>query len=113
MLIGQPVVFGILELEVGVAELALLGTEIFKVFGAVVNVAQLVLVVYSRAVLATVGGPEGGTWMKITGADQDSPLFFKAKQSKTNSAQKVMLKCQEAYTTDWGYCYDCSRRLRQ
>ncbi len=52
-------VFGILELKVGVAELALLGSEVFKVLGAVVSVAQLVLVVNSWAVLATVGGTGG------------------------------------------------------
>lgn len=56
MLVGQPMVFGTLELKVGVAELALLGSEIFEVLGAVVSVAKLILVVYSWAVLATVGG---------------------------------------------------------
>lgn len=58
MLIGQPVVFGVLELEMRVAELALLGSEVFIVFRAVVVVAQLVLIVHSWAVLATVGGSE-------------------------------------------------------
>lgn len=57
MLVGQPVVLGVLELEVGVAELALLGSEILKVLGAVVGLAELILVVYPGAVLATVGGP--------------------------------------------------------
>lgn len=56
MLVGQPVVFGILELEVGVAELALLGSEVFEVLGAVVRVAKLILVVNPRAVLAAIGG---------------------------------------------------------
>lgn len=59
MLVGQPMVFGILELKVGVAELALLASEIFKVLRAVISVAQLILVVYSWAVLATVGGSVG------------------------------------------------------
>ena len=59
MLIGKPVVFGILELKMRVSELALLGSEILKVFWAVVSVAELILVVYSRAVLATVGGTLG------------------------------------------------------
>lgn len=39
MLVGQPVVFTTLKLEVGVAELALLGSKVFKVLGAVVSVA--------------------------------------------------------------------------
>lgn len=39
MLVGQPVVFSILELEVGVAELALLGSKVFEVLGAVISVA--------------------------------------------------------------------------
>lgn len=56
MLVRQPVVFGILELKVGVSELALLSTEVLEVPGAVVGVAQLILVVYSRAVLTTIGG---------------------------------------------------------
>lgn len=51
-------VSGILELEVGVAELALLGAEVFKVLGAVVSVAELVLVIHPRAVLAAVGRSE-------------------------------------------------------
>lgn len=58
MLVGQPVVLGALELKVGVAQLALLGAEVFKVLGAVVSVAELVLVVHPRAVLAAVGGSE-------------------------------------------------------
>lgn len=58
MLEGQPVVFGVLELEVRVAQLALLGSEVFEVLGTVVGVAELILVVHSWAVLATVGGPE-------------------------------------------------------
>lgn len=53
-------VLGTLELKVGVAQLALLGAEVFKVLGAVVGVAELVLVVYPRAVLAAVGRSEGG-----------------------------------------------------
>lgn len=60
MLVGQPVVFGALELKVRVAELALLSSEIFEVLGAVVGVAQLILVVHSRAVLAAVRRPVGG-----------------------------------------------------
>lgn len=60
VLVGQPVVLGALELEVGVAQLALLGAEVLKVLGAVVGVAELVLVVHPRAVLAAVGRPEGG-----------------------------------------------------
>lgn len=59
MLVGQPVVFGILELEVRVAQLALLSSEVFEVLGTVVGVAELILVVHSWAVLAAVGGPEG------------------------------------------------------
>lgn len=59
MLVGQPVVFGILELEVRVAQLALLGSEVFEVLGAVYRVAELILVIHSWAVLATVGGPVG------------------------------------------------------
>lgn len=51
-------VLGTLELKVGVAQLALLGAEVFKVLGAVVGVAELVLVVQPRAVLAAVGGSE-------------------------------------------------------
>lgn len=54
MLVGQPVVFGILELKVGVSELALLGSEVLKVLGAVVDVAQLILIVHSRTVLTAV-----------------------------------------------------------
>lgn len=51
-------VLGTLEFKVGVAQLALLGAEVFKVLGAVVSVAELVLVVHPRAVLAAVGGSE-------------------------------------------------------
>lgn len=58
ILVGQPVVFGILELKVRVAQLALLGSEVFEVPGTVVGVAELILVVHSWAVLATVGGSE-------------------------------------------------------
>lgn len=54
MLIREPVVFGILEFKVGVAKLALLGSEIFKVLRALVYVAQLVIIVDSRTVLAAV-----------------------------------------------------------
>lgn len=59
MLVGQPVVFGVLELKVGVAELALLGSEVFEVLGAVIRVAKLILIVDPRAVLAAVGGSAG------------------------------------------------------
>ena len=76
MLVGQPVVFGILEFKVGVAELALLGSEIFKVLGAVVCVAELVLVVHSRAVLAPVGGSVGRRWMNIRAARRTTSFFF-------------------------------------
>lgn len=67
MFVGQPVVFPILKLEVGVAELALLGSEVFKVLGAVIGVAELVLEVHSWAVLAAIGGPEenGATTEKL------------------------------------------------
>ena len=66
MFVGQPVVLGALELKVRVAKLALLGSEILKVLGAFVSVAELVFVVDSRAVLTTVGGPSGwGTQKKI------------------------------------------------
>lgn len=67
MLVGQPVVFRVLKLEVGVAELALLGSKVFKVLGAVVGVAELVLEVHSWAVLAAIGGPEenGATTEKL------------------------------------------------
>lgn len=67
MLVGQPVVFGILELEVRVAQLALLGSEVFEVLGTVVGVAELILVVHSWAVLAAVGGSEenGATTEKM------------------------------------------------
>ena len=58
--VGQPVVLGALELKVRVAELTLLGSEVLKVLGAFVGVAELVFVIDSRAVLTTVGGPLGG-----------------------------------------------------
>lgn len=83
MLIGQPVVFGILKLKVGVAELALLGSEVFKMPGAVVCVAELILVVYSRAVLATVGGPGERNNVNIGGADQTVCKSLEAGQKKT------------------------------
>lgn len=63
-------VSGILELKVGVAELALLGAEVFKVLGAVVSVAELVLVVHPRAVLAAVGWSEGEARKITREADQ-------------------------------------------
>lgn len=84
MLIGQPMVFGILELKVGVAELALLGSEILEVLRAVVSVAQLILVVYSWAVLAAVGGPGGRKPLNIRGADQAVSISFESKNRKTN-----------------------------
>lgn len=67
MLVGQPVVFSILKLKVGVAQLALLGSKVFKVLRAVVSVAELVLEVHSWAVLAAIGGPEedGATTEKL------------------------------------------------
>lgn len=72
MLVGQPVVFSILKLEVGVAELALLGSKVFKVLGAVVGVTELVLEVHSWAVLAAIGGPEEN------GATTEKPLKMSA-----------------------------------
>lgn len=75
MLVWQPVVFGVLELKVGVAELALLGSEVFKVFGAVVSVAQLILIVHSWAVLAAVGGPGGRKQMNMR-ADQTVSIYL-------------------------------------
>lgn len=60
MFVGQPMVFGILEFKVGVAELALLSSEILEVLWAVVRVAELILEVHSWAVLAAIGGPAGG-----------------------------------------------------
>lgn len=98
MLVGQPVVFGILKLKVGVAELALLGSVIFEVLGAVVSVAKLILVVYSWAVLATVGGSGERKMDKHQRSWSDSVQFFGAY--KTNIARKVMLKCQETYMKD-------------
>lgn len=77
MLVGQPVVFGILEFKVGVAELALLSSEIFKVPGAVVCIAQLVLVVYAWAVLAAVRWAGATKWMNIRGADQTAKTSYK------------------------------------
>lgn len=79
MLIGLPMVFGILELKVGVAELALLGSEIFEVLGAVVSVAQLILIVYSWAVLATIGGSGGRKRMNIRGDDQTVSMSLKPR----------------------------------
>ena len=54
MLVGQPVVFAVLVLKVGVAELALLGPEVLKVLEAVVSVAELVVKVHARTILASV-----------------------------------------------------------
>lgn len=82
MLIRQPVVFGILELKVGVAILALLGSEIFKVLGAFVCVAQLVLVVDSRTVLAAVRGSAGGRWSNIRGIGGKTNCYLKSKRRK-------------------------------
>lgn len=63
-------VSAILELKVGVAELALLGAEVFKVLGAVVSVAELVLIVHPRAVLAAVGRSEEESRKMTREADQ-------------------------------------------
>lgn len=73
-------VFGILKLKVGVPELALLGSEIFKMLGAVVSVAQLILVVYSWAVLATIGWSGTRKQMNIRGH------FFETRNVKPNPA---------------------------
>lgn len=82
MLVGQPVVFGVLELKVRVAQLALLGSEVLEVLGTVVGVAELILVVHSWAVLAAVGGSEGN------GATTEqmlrmSPMHFDRRRKKT------------------------------
>ena len=77
MLVGQPVVFGVLELEVGVAELALLRPEVLEVLGAVVGVAQLILVVDPRAVLAAVGWPGGGRRVNVRAAGQAASVSFR------------------------------------
>lgn len=71
-------VFGVLELKVGVSELALLRSEVLEVPGAVVRVAQLILVVYSRAVLTAVGG--SGTEM----CEHQRDWTHRAKNRKTN-----------------------------
>lgn len=56
MLVGQPVVLGVLELKVGVAQVTLLRSEVLKVLGAVGRVAKLILKVDARAILAAVDG---------------------------------------------------------
>lgn len=95
MLVRQPVVFGILKLKVGVSELALLGSEVLEVLGAVVSVAQLILVVHSWAVLATIGGSgEGNGWT----SERQIRQSFKTKNKTTNPARKV-LQCYNV----WGY----------
>ena len=97
MLIGQPVVFGILKLKVGVAELALLRSEVFKMPRAVVCVAELILVVYSRAVLATIGRPGERNNVSIRGADQTVCETLEAGQN--NTAHGVRMKYHETHTS--------------
>lgn len=90
MLVWQPMVFGILEFKVGVAELALLGSEVFKMLRAVVSVAQLILVVYSWAVLAAVGGPGVRKQMNIREADQTVSVSLKqGNKSCSQSAERI------------------------
>ena len=69
-------VFGALELEVGVAELTLLSPEVLEVLGAVVGVAQLILVVHPGTVLSPVGRPGGGETDKRqrSGSDRERSI---------------------------------------
>lgn len=55
MLIGEPVVFGVLVLKVRVPLPALLLSEILKVLGTVLGVAQLELVARPHTCAAPIG----------------------------------------------------------
>lgn len=52
--VGKPVVFSVLVFKVGVALLTLLCSEVLKVFGAIINVTQLVLIVHPWTVLTSI-----------------------------------------------------------
>lgn len=93
MLVGQPVVFGILELKVWVAQLALLGAEVFEVLGTVVGVTELILVVHSWAVLAAVGGSEenGATAEQLL---RMSAMHLYRRRKKTGSWGLYPCRCQ-------------------
>lgn len=54
VLIGKPVVFGVLVFKVRVAMLTLLSSEVLKVFGTIICVAQLVLIVHPWTILTSV-----------------------------------------------------------
>lgn len=61
VLMGQPVVLGVLKLKVRVPLLALLCSEVLEVLLALLRVTKLVLKVDAGAVLTAVDGPAGET----------------------------------------------------
>lgn len=64
MFIWQPVVFGILVFKVGITLLALLGSEVLKVFLAFFCITKLVLKINARTILTTIDGPEEKTTLR-------------------------------------------------
>lgn len=58
MFVWQPVVLGILVFKVGVTLLALLCSEVLKVFWAFFCITKLVLKINTRTILTTIDGPK-------------------------------------------------------
>jgi len=52
--VGKPVVFSVLVFKVRVALLTLLCSEVLKVFGAIINVTELVLIVHPWTLLTSM-----------------------------------------------------------
>ena len=57
MLVGQPVVLAVLILEVGVALLTLLRSEVLKVLGTLLRIAKLKLKIDPSTIFASINGP--------------------------------------------------------
>lgn len=64
LFIWQPVVFGILVFKVGVTLLALLCSEVLKVFLAFFCITKLVLKINPRTILTAIDGPKEKTTFK-------------------------------------------------
>ena len=64
MFIWHPVVFAALVFKVGVTLLALLRSEVLKVFLAFFCITKLVLKINTRTILTTIDGPKEKTTFK-------------------------------------------------
>lgn len=64
MFVGQPVVLGVLVFKVGVTLLALLCSEVLKVFLAFFCITKLVLKINTRTILTTIDRPKEKTTFK-------------------------------------------------